>query len=208
MKRILISVMALVLVIGLVGAGAFAYFSDTETSTGNSFTAGTLDLTLAESAGAPITLGNMKPGDSASGTITVTNIGSLTGKLYATANYVETDGTQPAEFPANMSDDDVAKMLLITAFTADGVDMLAAIPEVDGNTGKSVYDMVNDVSGVVLSDYPVSPGKLATWYSYDTNMAKDASHAYALTVKFDTAAGNDYQADGITLTLYFLLTQQ
>ena len=44
MKKILFSVMTMVLVVGLVGGGAFALFSDTETSTGNVFQAGTLDL--------------------------------------------------------------------------------------------------------------------------------------------------------------------
>jgi predicted ribosomally synthesized peptide with SipW-like signal peptide len=46
-KKILIGVMSLVVVLGLVGGGAFAVFSDTETSTGNTFTAGTLDLVLS-----------------------------------------------------------------------------------------------------------------------------------------------------------------
>jgi len=43
-KKILISVMTVAVVAGLIGGGAFAYFNDTETSTGNTFSAGTLDL--------------------------------------------------------------------------------------------------------------------------------------------------------------------
>ena len=207
MKKILFSLVALMLVIGLVGAGTSAYFSDTETSSSNTFTAGTLDLTLTESAVAPISLTNMKPGDTASGTITVKNVGSLPGKLYATANYVENDGTQPAEFPTNVSADDFAKMLLITVFTVDGTDIRSQIPDVDSDGRKTVYDMVNDPSGVTLPGYS-SPGKLGTWYSYDTNMNSEESHAYAMTIQFDPNADNDYQADGITLTFYFLLTQQ
>jgi len=35
MKKLLLSVLAIFLVIGLVGAGTFAWFQDTETSTGN-----------------------------------------------------------------------------------------------------------------------------------------------------------------------------
>ncbi len=46
MKTILMSVMAIAIVVGVVGAGTFAYFSDTETSSGNTFTAGILDLEL------------------------------------------------------------------------------------------------------------------------------------------------------------------
>lgn len=40
MKRILFSVTALAAVLSVAGAGTFAYFGDTETSTGNTFTAG------------------------------------------------------------------------------------------------------------------------------------------------------------------------
>lgn len=205
MKRILGSLIIVALVIGITGLGFAAYFSDTETSSGNTFTAGTIDLTLAESAGAPITLTNMKPGESASGTITVNNAGSLPGCLYATSWYVTADG---AVNLVNKSDDAVAKMLLITAFTADGTNMLPAIPEVDGNPGRSVYDMVNDPSGMPLPNYPASPGELGTWYSYDANMTVGVSHIYVLTVQFDPLAPNAYQGDGITWTLQFLLTQQ
>ena len=48
MKRIIFSLMTLVAVLTVSGAGSFAYFSDTETSTGNTFTAGTLDLKVWE----------------------------------------------------------------------------------------------------------------------------------------------------------------
>ena len=45
-RRILISLMTIALVGALMGGGIFAYFSDAETSTGNTFTAGTLNLNL------------------------------------------------------------------------------------------------------------------------------------------------------------------
>lgn len=80
MKRILMSLMAIVLlVIGLVGAGTAAYFSDTATSAGNTFTAGTLDIGeegLTDAA--VITLDNMAPGDvSGPFVVVITNAGSL-----------------------------------------------------------------------------------------------------------------------------------
>lgn len=81
-KRLLL---ALVLVIALVcGAfGALAYFSDTETSTGNSFTAGTLDLNIdgANTNVAKFNISNMKPGDQPTGTYTLKNVGSLPGYI-------------------------------------------------------------------------------------------------------------------------------
>lgn len=76
MKKILISLMAIALVIGLAGAGTLAYFSDTETSTGNSFTAGTLDIALGTSSWST-GFDNMKPGDTVTFTLPVNNGGSL-----------------------------------------------------------------------------------------------------------------------------------
>ncbi len=204
MKKIIGLGIAVAVIIALVTTGTWALFSDTETSSDNVFQAGTIDLTLGESGGAPITLTNMKPGDTASGTMTVTNVGTLPGSLYASSWYVENDLDT---YDPDMSADDVAKMLLITAFTADTVDILAAIPEVDGNAGKSVYDMVNDPSGGPVSGYGDPTGGHG-WFSYDTNMTTSENHVYSLTIQFDTAAGNDYQGDGITWTFEFLLTQQ
>ena len=44
MKKIIGLTIAIVLAVGIFGVATFAYFTDTETSTGNTFTAGTLDL--------------------------------------------------------------------------------------------------------------------------------------------------------------------
>ena len=46
MKKILGLTVVALMVMGLVGGGTWAYFSDVETSTGNTFGAGTLDLTV------------------------------------------------------------------------------------------------------------------------------------------------------------------
>ena len=76
MKKILMSLMAIALVVGLVGAGTMAHFSDTETSTDNTFTVGTLDIALGTtswSAG----FDNMAPGDTVTSTIPVNSTGSL-----------------------------------------------------------------------------------------------------------------------------------
>ena len=45
-KGILMSLMVIGIAITLLGAGTFSYFSDVETSTGNTFTAGTVDISL------------------------------------------------------------------------------------------------------------------------------------------------------------------
>jgi predicted ribosomally synthesized peptide with SipW-like signal peptide len=99
MKKMLISLMAILLAVGLVGAGAFAYFSDVETSTGNTFTAGTLDLDAGSSEVMHIVLANMKPGDtSVYYKWVLKNVGSIPGKLsvtFGTMNDQENGLTEP-----------------------------------------------------------------------------------------------------------------
>ena len=75
-KKILIGIMTIGLVAMLAGTGLFAYFNDVETSTGNTFTAGKLDISLGTSSWST-GFDNMKPGDTVTFTITVGNDGTL-----------------------------------------------------------------------------------------------------------------------------------
>jgi predicted ribosomally synthesized peptide with SipW-like signal peptide len=89
-KKILVSVMVIGLVAALAGAGLYAYFNDTETSSNNTFTAGTLDLTVnGPGFSAPITLSNMKPGDDTGYYKWVLkNAGTLPGKISVTFSVI------------------------------------------------------------------------------------------------------------------------
>jgi predicted ribosomally synthesized peptide with SipW-like signal peptide len=63
-KTILVSLVTIGLLASVIGVGTYAFFSDTETSTGNTMTAGSLDLYLNNQnpwAGAIVTLADMKP---------------------------------------------------------------------------------------------------------------------------------------------------
>jgi predicted ribosomally synthesized peptide with SipW-like signal peptide len=101
MKKFLILILAMVLALGMMG-GAFAYFSDTETSEDNVFTAGTLDLLVTADGvkGSPFGAGavmvetpggngenckvvftNLSPGDNGFIYWTITNVGSIPGSL-------------------------------------------------------------------------------------------------------------------------------
>lgn len=91
MRRMLASLVLIGLAAALVGAGSLAYFSDVETSTGNTFTAGTLDLKVEDMNGNlvdepldlywPAFINNMKPGDNAYWWIDVANTGTIDGRL-------------------------------------------------------------------------------------------------------------------------------
>ncbi|MDD5152495.1 MAG: TasA family protein [Candidatus Pacebacteria bacterium] len=94
MKRIILSLSVIAAVaIGAVGATR-AYFSDTETSTGNTFSAGKLDLVLGAGNPIPFSVANLYPGQSGTGKVTLTNAtGSLNGDLdVKIANMVQSEG--------------------------------------------------------------------------------------------------------------------
>lgn len=203
-KKILGLGIVAAVVISLVATGTWALFSDTEDTGNNVFQAGTIDLTLDGTGNAGVDFTNMKPGDTPSATIVVTNVGTLPGSLYASSGYVENDMTGAPTL--NMSADDVAKMLIITSFKVDNVEMLSMIPIGPGSV-PTVWSMVNDSTGAAVTGYGNATSGHG-WFSYDTNMATSESHTYVLDLLFDTAAGNDYQGDGITWTFEFLLTQQ
>jgi predicted ribosomally synthesized peptide with SipW-like signal peptide len=78
-KKILISLSVIAAVAALAIGGTIAYFSDIETSTGNTFTAGSLDLIVDINgvvqnplSGPIFTVTDMKPGDSGEKTISLT----------------------------------------------------------------------------------------------------------------------------------------
>jgi len=84
MKKILMSLVVMALAVAAISGGTFAYFSDTETSTANTFTSGTLDMVL--SGGTPIgdsvigtwvSPANWLPGQTFSATLQFTNVGSI-----------------------------------------------------------------------------------------------------------------------------------
>ncbi len=73
--------------------GTIAYFSDTETSTGNTFTAGKLDLELGTGTPMPFSVSDLYPGQTGTGKVTLTNVaGSLNGDLdIKLSNFVQAE---------------------------------------------------------------------------------------------------------------------
>ena len=68
--------------------GTFGSFNASTSNPGNSATAGTLQMTNSKSGAAIVTLSNIRPGDSNSGTVTITNSGSLSADMYLSESNV------------------------------------------------------------------------------------------------------------------------
>jgi predicted ribosomally synthesized peptide with SipW-like signal peptide len=212
MKKILISLMTLVLVLGLVGAGTMAYFSDTETSTGNTFTAGTLNLQLddpdeedANGVTASWLNTNMAPGDSVSGWVDVVNAGTLTADHVeiSFANTV-TNVVTPAEIGAD--DTDISDSIQVTTMTYSSggslVDFLAITGGVFDNatieaadTNNSDTITLDELDGVTLDDVTPAPA------------ANGGEERFNMTIQLLPGTGNGNQGDSVTTVITFTLNQ-
>lgn len=189
MKKILGLTIAFMLLIGMGGIGTWAYFQDTETSTGNVFAAGTLDLKTDDVDGVTQTLSasNLKPGDSVPGSITLKNTGSVAGSsvdlLFA---YVESDSSPN---PAPMNADATAAVIEVTTLTLEGYDLLGSVSDYQPNGYTDIEDLKN--------------ADLAGQTGIDASATKD----FTITVQFRGDADHDFQSDGINVTITFILNQ-
>ena len=189
MKKILGLTIAFMLLISMGGIGTWAYFQDTETSTGNVFAAGTLDLKTDDVDGVTQTLyaSNLKPGDNVSGSITLKNTGSVAGSTLDLAfSYVESDSSPN---PADMSADATAAVIELTTLNLGGSNLLGSVSDNNINGYKDVEDLKN----ANLSD--------------PTGIDASATKDFTITVQFRGDAGHDFQSDGINITMTFTLNQ-
>lgn len=99
-KRILLSIMVIAITATMIAGATTAYFSDVETSNGNTFTAGKLDLQIdgGDANVVKFDVKNMKPGSQPTGHYALTNIGTINGYLditKITVTNLENDLTEP-----------------------------------------------------------------------------------------------------------------
>ena len=200
MRKILFSLMTLVLVVGMVGAGAFAYFNDTETSTGNTFTAGTLDLQVNGdnpwTAKVDATLKDVKPCEVRWVIITLKNVGTNPMDVWKILKDVVSAG---GLFPESEKGEDPGN----------------TINDIDGVIR---YDL--NVGGVVkiaeAADFTISAGThqllarttgVAGKYIYLGTIAPDATMLVEQSYHMDKDTTNWAQGDTMTFTIEFFAQQ-
>ena len=195
MKKILGLTIAALLVIAMVAAGTFAYFSDQQASTGNVFTAGTLDLGLSSSgstsatgATSPtFTASTWKPGDTANGTLTVNNTGSI-AMGHVTVTFGESNSTagRPGTItgsPWSLSTDQFDKEITVTTATWGGASQASLV-------GQSLFAL--NTAGAI---------------SLTPSLAAGGTKDLVLTFTFDSGATNGCQGNVLTLTVIINGTQ-
>ncbi len=188
MKKIVGLTSAFMLLIGMGCIGTWAYFQDTETSTGNVLAAGTLDLKTDDVDGVTQTLyaSNLTPGDSVSGSITLKNAGSVAGLTLDLAfSYAESDDVTN---PTNMSADATAAVIEVMTLTYAASSILPG----DGTNANGWID-IQDLWEADLTGQAGIDGGL--------------SEDFAITVQLRVGTSGDFQSDGINITITFTLNQ-
>ena len=190
MKKILGLSLALIVAVGMTGIGTFAYFTDNENSSGNQLAAGTLDLKTNDADGVTQTLyaTNMSPGATAGpSTITLENAGTADGAtLDIVCSYAESDGSPNT---VNRTADEVAALMEVITLDYGGSSLLSGIIDLNSNGHKDVYDLENsDLTGL-------------------GGIAASATKNFDVSVRLRSDTGNDFQADGISMTMTFTLKQ-
>jgi len=190
MKTIIGLTIAFILAVGMIGVGTLAYFTDTETSVGNQLTAGTLDLKTDNADGVSETLyaTNMAPGDTVGpSTIQLKNSGSVDGStLDIEFSYVESDGSHNS---VDKSANDTAAMMEVTTLSYGGSSLLSTVSDANVNGYKDIEDLKNeDLSG-------------------QSGINASVTENFEIAVQLRSETGDDFQADGITLTITFTLNQ-
>jgi predicted ribosomally synthesized peptide with SipW-like signal peptide len=210
-KQILLSILAVSTVVALVSGATYAYLNDAETSSGNTFTAGTFDLKIKDQdegwkdgVTATWTATDMKPGDSYAFEVPFVNMKNV-GSIPANHVEITSDYSVVEESPQTKSDTDpntnlnpdkMAKQMIITRCTyynsvivncLTHTDSKWRIEDTDSDGKITFFDLKNDK----LDDLPAPEGPAG----------------FEMSVKFDGNAGNDFQGDTFDLTVIFTLNQ-
>jgi spore coat-associated protein N len=192
MRRILFPLLVIGLAGGLFTLGSGAFFTDTETDTGNTITTGTLDLTLGSTVGA-CDYTNVAPGDQLAACDKTLNMGGSLDDLYLAVELHSSsaacnsgganDSSEYCDTNANL----VAGNLLVHACSfASGVCPWAFTPDTT-----TLADLISE--GCVALDT-------------DSDHTED-NRVLSLTFKVAANLPNAAQGDAISVDYHFGLTQ-
>jgi predicted ribosomally synthesized peptide with SipW-like signal peptide len=154
MKKIILS-LAVIALTSVVAVGVTrAYFSSTATSTGNTFSAGTLTLSLSAGSGSTNTVFNitgMAPGvEVGPQTLNYSNTGSIDGIVKLNTTYAFVSG---GHGPVN--EHDFARHLIVTSGVTDTV-------PVQGWWAKHVIEKYNDAAAALADGAIFDTGSSST----------------------------------------------
>ncbi|MDH5771105.1 MAG: CalY family protein [Candidatus Bathyarchaeota archaeon] len=216
-KKILASMLIIAVASMLLGAGTVAYFSDKETSKGNTFTVSSASPNLIvwwpvppynieatkydDETGKPLPtlfdVGDIKPGDSGETIVHVNNIGDVNGILYFNIINVVNDENTCIDPEQKAGDDPVSTegelgaYLLITVLYGD-----------EGWPRSAYYKAIDDMPLNNLEDNPQLVGELV--YEGQGLDGKDIIIQWTLPASTTSIV----QTDKVTFDIVFILQQK
>jgi len=187
-KKILASLIIIGILGFALGWGTYSWFSDTEKSTGNMFTAGTIDLVVNDEnplQSALVMLEDMKPCEEKNVTIKLHNNGTNPGDAWMRIINVKGDdgiNTEPEEEAGGVGVFDIYNWIVIDVYIDDKV-------------------IIHPADGITLGD-------IRRIWLYLGNL--EPCTEYNLTISFHLKAetSNKYQGDKCTFDIVFLLNQK
>jgi spore coat-associated protein N len=156
----------------VVGSGAD--FTASSANPSNTFAAGTMTILNSKEGTAVLSATNLRPGNSAVGTVDIQNSGSLSGAFTLTRTTpVDSDASNPLSGKLNLT-------------VVDCGTFVGATPPTCGDGD----DVTKYGSGTVAQ-----MGTVGHTVSALGSYAASEKHRYQFTVVLDTSAGNVYQGD-------------
>jgi spore coat-associated protein N len=203
MKKIIGLTLAAIMVMTLVGVGTWALFSDTETSAGNTFTAGTLNLENIISG----TGTNVAVHEEADGVTDYVTFGSTTPLIPGASGTITWT-------LSNTGMSGTLKMVAITGFnenTPNTEPELAADSDSSDGLGQKLMVWVTrggtDILGTTLAYVPMSGLEAAMTDAIGQPLVVGTPLVYVLHWEIPTTVGNEIQGDSATLGITFTLDQ-
>jgi predicted ribosomally synthesized peptide with SipW-like signal peptide len=196
-KKIIGLLILAFIMLGVVSTATFANFNDSESSSKNKLAAGTFDLRTngVNSVTATLININVKPNNAVNGsTIQLSNAGLINGAtLNISFSYIESDNASQNGTP-NMTADQVAAVLQVTALSYDTINLLA-LPLTDTNSNGyiDVQDLINAINTAKMSLL--------------SGLNAGATKLFNISVLLRDGISNDFQGDGINITMTFTLNQ-
>jgi spore coat-associated protein N len=156
----------------VVGSGAD--FTASSANPSNTFAAGTMTILNSKEGTAVLSATNLRPGNSANGTVDIQNSGSLSGAFTLTRTTpVDSDASNPLSGKLNLT--------IVDCGTWSG-----ATPPTCGDG-----DDVTKYTGGTVAQMGTAGHAVSALGTY----AASEKHRYQFTVTLDTSAGNPYQGD-------------
>jgi spore coat-associated protein N len=213
LKKYLILALAVILALGMIG-GAFAYFQDTETSSGNTFTAGSLDLKISDDDEFPPqdginttwSMDNMVPGVSNVGqrSVILINSGVTAGDhVEISFSHIIIDTPDvPSDTNPDSTPGEMAKWLEIESMSYFDTTFIGAHP----TPGHTIID-ANHNGFFDLEDVTLPENSLALDNLKVPGTLGHAQKTFVMTLMFNAGATNDIQGDTLITTVTFILNQ-